>query len=1389
MQYFFKLLIISYLSFFSSAIFAQDMNIDLLIAVKRNELNEVKKLVEQGADVNFQDENQATVLMWAVYKADIQVVKYLVEKKADFTKKTGIIWLNDRKTAYYGNLTGIAAAENKLEVLKYLIESCKISVDDQEYNPEDKQSKGWTALQWAASKGHSQVADYLILKQANLNIFDGNTPLTYAIINKNSETAKLLINRGADLKQKTKDGYAPLHLASFYDMPEIVSLLVAQKADLDGLTSTAKPQTAFELAVLQGLLEVATILIEQGIDVNQKFGVGTAALHEACKNGYYDLAKLLIDKKAEVNSLAKGNNTPLMYAAYNNQTRICKLLLDNGANLNQQNAEGKTALDLAVERKMAETITFLQNPAVYQEPDYWHLLNQEAVRYYNQKRPEKALEFLEKARAHVQEKYGEKSDEYASALLNLADFQKATQQLANAEKNILQSVQIRKSLKSKQLVKSLEALGDLYYQQGKYKDARKVYQEVVDYHKQNGGEKNPAYLSHLDMLGNLNYLLGNYDSAEKLFKQALQLKKANGGENQLGYAVSLSNLGNLLQDMGKYTEAGNLYKESLAIYDKNRQSPEYRFENYLGVVGNYADLFYKTGEYAVAEYLFRERILSQMNDGREYSNKAIVLNNLGTMYLDMGRLEEAEARLKESLVIKSKSLGENHPSYLNTFSTLADLYTQKKQYLPAEKMYQQILQAYKLRFGEQYPNYLITLNNLAALYQNMQKDAEAEKIYLKVLQIAQKTTETSQPQYAVYLNNLGNFYFTRARFPEAEKLLKEALAIRQKNLHPNHPDYGISLRNMAFLYFNWQKLDKAEPHFLAANQNFLQQIKNFLPFMAEKSQNEFVRTFDEYFEIFADFAVHYSKAKPLILNDLLNIRLTTKALLLNFKNAVNKNLQNQSDTLARSYYQKWIVEKELLNKLYNLSQSELEKQGLNVAYQEKSVNQIESILNRLAIRADSDFAELFIWQNLQKNLQPNECAIETIRYRNYDDVKNPVIHYAFLIIKPQQNLPELVLLTNGKELETKYLKNFQNSIQFKKEDKNSYNQYWKSLVQSYSKTNLDSLSQAKNKQELKLYFSPDGVYNQLSINALRNPETGKYLLDELELIPLTSLRDLLLSDKKSPPTNKTAVFFGNPIYNLAEPQHKEVVRKWANGETKISIEKISPSPTQTAQSRELQQMTLSSLPGTKVEIEAIDELARQNGFKTQKFLEENALEDLLKKIARPHILHIATHGYFLGDLGEQEANDRILGIQRKRLDINPLLRSGLMLTGAERSLRSEKIDAQTENGILTAYEAMNLDLTQTELVVLSACETGLGEVKTGEGVYGLQRAFKVAGAQSILMSMWTVNDEATSELMQLFYKNWFKSKQKRAAFRQAQIQLRQKYPEPYYWSAFVLVGE
>jgi CHAT domain-containing protein len=216
---------------------------------------------------------------------------------------------------------------------------------------------------------------------------------------------------------------------------------------------------------------------------------------------------------------------------------------------------------------------------------------------------------------------------------------------------------------------------------------------------------------------------------------------------------------------------------------------------------------------------------------------------------------------------------------------------------------------------------------------------------------------------------------------------------------------------------------------------------------------------------------------------------------------------------------------------------------------------------------------------------------------------------------------------------------------------------------------------------------------------------------------------------------------------------------------------------------------LNPLPGTAREVTQIDSLLRSNGWQTGLHVQEMALEEEVKRVENPRVLHIASHGFLQPDV--ERPVEQLLQMKRTWPVLNPLFRIGVCLAGAQRTLskkEGEEINTGIDDGILTAYEAMNMNLDQTELVVLSACETGLGDIKYGEGVYGLQRAFQVAGARYVMMSLWKVADTATQELMTTFYREWSRAGDVRTGFKEAQRQIREKYHNPFYWGAFVLVG-
>jgi CHAT domain-containing protein len=332
---------------------------------------------------------------------------------------------------------------------------------------------------------------------------------------------------------------------------------------------------------------------------------------------------------------------------------------------------------------------------------------------------------------------------------------------------------------------------------------------------------------------------------------------------------------------------------------------------------------------------------------------------------------------------------------------------------------------------------------------------------------------------------------------------------------------------------------------------------------------------------------------------------------------------------------------------------------------------------------------------------------------------------------------------------------------------------------------LDSVIARYNRVLLSL----DGPFHKINYETLPyKDKEGKvtYLGDKKEIQLVSSARSL--ANKSSYTSNNNSIaLFGFPNYKLSDTQHETVAANIVVDSTYQAYTRGSVSNTGGYK--------FYDLPATKYEIETIARQLSTKGWQTETYTGDNALEEQLKSLRSPRILHIATHGFFAEDIKPEQGN--FMGTSYNEILANPLLRCGLALAGAEttRTDTTGKKNDKYDDGILTAEEVQYLHLDSTELVVLSACETGLGEIVNGEGVYGLQRAFLAAGAKSVLMSLWKVDDKATMYLMQNFYKHWLdEGMTKHAALWQAKLDLRNNamHPEwakPFYWGAFVLIGE
>ncbi|MEE4662227.1 MAG: CHAT domain-containing protein, partial [Halieaceae bacterium] len=314
-----------------------------------------------------------------------------------------------------------------------------------------------------------------------------------------------------------------------------------------------------------------------------------------------------------------------------------------------------------------------------------------------------------------------------------------------------------------------------------------------------------------------------------------------------------------------------------------------------------------------------------------------------------------------------------------------------------------------------------------------------------------------------------------------------------------------------------------------------------------------------------------------------------------------------------------------------------------------------------------------------------------------------------------------------------------------------------------------------------LLISPDGQLNRLPFEALQTETGGEYLVQQYQISYLNSGRDLLKFGVVAPSANP-GVILADPDYQIADE-----TLQLAQAQTRSSGD--------SRRSTDLSQLQFGRLPGTAAEAAAIQPLLPNATV----LLEAEATENVLKQVEAPRILHIATHGFFLEDI-ERAPSDtsRGLGVvahdgtrppapNRPRVAVeNPLLRSGLALAGF--NTRS----SGSEDGVLTALEASNLNLFGTQLVVLSACKTGVGDIANGEGVYGLRRAFALAGAESQLMSLWQVDDFGTQSLMARYYEKLTAGMGRSEALREVQLEMIEaggEYSHPFYWSAFILAGD
>ena len=824
--------------------------------------------------------------------------------------------------------------------------------------------------------------------------------------------------------------------------------------------------------------------------------------------------------------------------------------------------------------------------------------------------------------------------------------------------------------------------------------------------------------------GQSAYAAGKYVYAERRLNNAHLYFERAGLTNDLGYLKTIASEGLLFTSMGRFSQAEGYTSKALELR-KQRLGEENMAV--AASLNNYAVLHYDLGNYSQSEKEFvAAQTLVEQNHQQTSLSAALLLNNKAILFQSMGRYDAAVKLLEQALQVAAaiETVPRNQLKFL---SNLALLYQEMGKYEDAESIYKGLEQ--KVDKGK--PEQANLQNNEAILFLLMKNEEKVEALLKSSAAIYGATLGENSPAYAKVVSDLGNYYRYKQRYEDASPLLEQAATIRKEKLGEDHPLYVQSQEDLAILFWKKNDLSRAHELYTSVMGRSIEFVNRYFPPMSEVEKTKYWDLLSPRFERFYNFALDVAPSEPAIAKEVFEYRMATKGLLLTSSRKVSNTILNSGNPQLIADYKVWLDAREQLTVLYAYSKQELLDQNINIDSLQDVANTMEKRLSESSsVFTDFYFAQKPGYNSVKEKLKSEDALIEMIRLRSFDQVLNDQCRYLALVVTKEKENPVIIVFNEGNDMENKYARNYRLSMKNKINDDQSYLHYWVALEKELA-------------GKKKIYLSPDGIYTQLNPNTFKKAGSG-YLLEQAEIVTIGNPADVSNVTEEAIGKGKTATLLGFPDYGAG---------------------------------------LIAQLPGTKTEVDGINRLLKGSGFHVSELIQKEANETNLKAAHRVSILHIATHGYFLKDV---ERASWPIGVMSDYARNNVLLRSGLLLAGASESDRLAPGLDSSNNGIMTSYEAMDLDLKGTDLVVLSACETGLGEIKAGEGVYGLQRAFLAAGAKAVIMSLWKVDDAATQLLMNYFYSNWIKLNDRHQAFRLAQQQLMMKYKEPLYWGAFVL---
>jgi CHAT domain-containing protein/Tfp pilus assembly protein PilF len=1032
-----------------------------------------------------------------------------------------------------------------------------------------------------------------------------------------------------------------------------------------------------------------------------------------------------------------------------------------------------------------------------QHPDYASDLFALGLLYTRQGDYLRAEKVAEQACRILRRAGAEKGPLYPLCLAALAKVYLARGAYGRAEELYKQALAVPQQTQDGSTI-ILEELGQLYLAMDAPARARPLLEKALEVRRQAGEERHPRYVATLNNLGLVYSSLGEYEKAETFLEKSSRITRETVGEKSPDYATALNSLALLYSDLGLHARAETLL---LRARDVTRQALGEKHPDYSVRLHNLALHYDAIGDYARAEQLFRESLrIREQALGKDHPTCASSLQGLALLYVALGAPARAEPLLVRALEIEKRSEGET-TSYAGDLTNLAQVYQRLGDHRKVEDLLRRALAIYRRERGERHNITGTILNSLAMFYLDTGRLDQAESLFRKALEVKKQALGADHREYAILLHNLARVQQRRGDLARAEAALVEASEITRKAVGENHPSLAISLEALAVLYAGQGRWDGATRAFDRARHTLSAHAARVLPGLSELEQLVYLHKEDRPILHNALSLAFHRRTDPGLAERsaawLLNGKALTQEVL-----AENARLvrAGAGPELSAPFKELLVVRRQLANLTFTPAprgQEADRRQRLArlVEREEQLVKQLGWEAGRL-VRSQP-------WVDLARvrsALPVNAVLIDLFKLdvhdfppRNWPRPVGPR-YVAWVVPAAGQGQVQLIDLGEAAVLEAA-VKAARQALQaapaaLKARGERAAEKEARAALQGLSRFLLQPLARHIDRAE-HWVISPDAALWLVPWAALPLAD-GSYAIEKHPISHVVSGRDLVLPPRKG--ATGAPLILADPDFDRRPPRASQGRTAVLGRGSAVSAERLP---------------LFARLPGTAAEARAIAPLLKRlAGNEPVVRTGKEAREEVIKAARQPRLVVLSTHGFFLEDqedaivplpgphaargikLVEQE-QPRSRKRQGKVLE-NPLLRCGLALAGANHRLQTPE---GNDDGILTGLEIVGIDLRGTELVVLSACETGLGRVRNGEGVAGLRQAFQLAGARAVLATLWQIPDAETTELMQGFFAHLASKQNKAEALRQAQLDLigkrrtRGKSAHPFYWAAFTLTGQ